>query len=211
QPTEVRVAVHALVGGLISRAMGGEFAAGAAGAGVATLVMETLGKELESSDTLRQLPEKDRKALMQLVSGAIGGIVAGAVSGSGSAAAAAGATSQMAEQFNRQLHPDEQKWIRDHAKEFARQQGISEDQAIERLSQQAAKQVDYLWRAQLSDGDDAAAKSFLSSSKPTFTNPLGEQQKLFTATDQQLLRPEMFADTADPKFYQRFVQSGISR
>ncbi|MDB0521548.1 hemagglutinin repeat-containing protein [Ralstonia solanacearum] len=211
QPTEVRVAVHALVGGLISRAMGGEFAAGAAGAGVATLVMETLGKELESSDTLRQLPEKDRKALMQLVSGAIGGIVAGAVSGSGSAAAAAGATSQMAEQFNRQLHPDEQKWIRDHAKEFARQQGISEDQAIERLSQQAAKQVDYLWRAQLSDGDDAAAKSFLSSSKPTFTNPLGEQQKLFTATDQQLLRPEMFADTADPKFYQRYVQSGINR
>ncbi|CBJ38047.1 protein of unknown function [Ralstonia solanacearum CMR15] len=211
QPTAVRVAVHALVGGLISRAMGGEFAAGAAGAGAATLIMETLGKELESSDALRQLSEKDRKALMQLVSGAIGGIVAGAASGSGSAAAAAGATSQMAEQFNRQLHPDEQAWIRDHAKEFARQEHISEDQAIERLSQQAAKQVDYLWRAQLADGDDAAAKTFLNNSRQTFTNQLGEQQKLFTATDQQLLRPEMFADTADPKFYQRFVQSGISR
>ncbi|OAI58852.1 hemagglutinin, partial [Ralstonia solanacearum] len=115
QPTEVRVAVHALVGGLISRAMGGEFAAGAAGAGVATLAMETVGKELESSDTLRQLPEKDRKALMQLVSGAIGGIVAGAVSGSGSAAAAAGATSQMAEQFNRQLHKSEKDAIHEAA------------------------------------------------------------------------------------------------
>ncbi|MGA4215038.1 deaminase domain-containing protein, partial [Ralstonia nicotianae] len=211
QPTEVKVAVHALVGGLISRAMGGEFGAGAAGAGAATLIMETFGKELESSDALRNLSEKDRKALMQLVSGAIGGVVAGATSGSGTAAAAGGATSQMAEQFNRQLHPDEQKWIRDHAKEFARQQRISEEQAIERLSQQAAKQVDYLWRAQLSDGDDETAKAFLGGSKQTFTNQLGEQQKLFTATDQQLLRPEMFADTADPKFYQRFVQSGVSR
>ncbi|MHA6829473.1 deaminase domain-containing protein, partial [Ralstonia pseudosolanacearum] len=211
QPTEVKVAVHALVGGLISRAMGGEFVAGAAGAGAATLIMETFGKELESSDALRNLSEKDRKALMQLVSGAIGGVVAGATSGSGTAAAAGGATSQMAEQFNRQLHPDEQKWIRDHAKEFARQQRISEEQAIERLSQQAAKQVDYLWRAQLSDGDDETAKAFLGGSKQTFTNQLGEQQKLFTATDQQLLRPEMFADTADPKFYQRFVQSGVSR
>ncbi|WP_253760598.1 CdiA family toxin C-terminal domain-containing protein [Ralstonia solanacearum] len=211
QPTEVRVAVHALVGGLISRAMGGEFVAGAAGAGLATRVMETLGKELDNSETLRKLSPDDRKTLMQLVSGAIGGVVAGAVSGSGSAAAAAGATSQMAEQFNRQLHPDEQTWIRDHAKEFARQEHISEDQAIERLSQQAAKQVDYLWRAQLADGDDAAAKAFLNSSRQTFTNQLGEQQKLFTDTDQQLLRPEMFADTADPTFYQRFVQSGVSR
>ncbi|MFV0920541.1 hypothetical protein ACI1PM_26205, partial [Ralstonia nicotianae] len=79
------------------------------------------------------------------------------------------------------------------------------------MSQQAAKQVDYLWRAQLSDGDDETAKAFLGGSKQTFTNQLGEQQKLFTATDQQLLRPEMFADTADPKFYQRFVQSGVSR
>nr|WP_275761232.1 hemagglutinin repeat-containing protein [Ralstonia pseudosolanacearum] len=121
QPTAVRVAVHALVGGLISRAMGGEFAAGAAGAGAATLIMETLGKELEGSDALRQLSEKDRKALMQLVSGAIGGIVAGAASGSGSAAAAAGATSQMAEQFNRQLHPAETDLIKKLAQDKARQ------------------------------------------------------------------------------------------
>ncbi|WP_197347688.1 VENN motif pre-toxin domain-containing protein, partial [Ralstonia pseudosolanacearum] len=111
QPTEVKVAVHALVGGLISRAMGGEFVAGAAGAGAATLIMETFGKELESSDALRNLSEKDRKALMQLVSGAIGGVVAGATSGSGTAAAAGGATSQMAEQFNRQLHQEETSLI----------------------------------------------------------------------------------------------------
>jgi len=44
-----------------------------------------------------------------------------------------------------------------------------------------------------------------------FTNDLGEQQTLFTAKGQQLFRPEMFADTADPQFYRQFVQSGISR
>lgn len=37
------------------------------------------------------------------------------------------------------------------------------------------------------------------------------QQKLFTAAGQQLLRPEMFADTANPSFYKEFAQSGITR
>jgi hypothetical protein len=71
--------------------------------------------------------------------------------------------------------------------------------------------VDYLWRAQLADGDDPKAKAFLKDTKDTFTNDLGERQKLFTATGQQLYRPEMFADTANPQFYKQFAQSGISR
>jgi filamentous hemagglutinin len=79
------------------------------------------------------------------------------------------------------------------------------------LTQQALKDVDYLWRAQLADGDDPKAKAFLKDTKDTFTNDLGERQKLFTATGQQLYRPEMFADTANPQFYKQFAQSGISR
>lgn len=85
------------------------------------------------------------------------------------------------------------------------------DIAEKQLAQQALKDVDYLWRAQLSDGNDKSAEAFLASNKQTFTNDLGEQQKLFTATGQQLFRPEMFADTADPAFYKQFAQSGISR
>jgi len=109
------------------------------------------------------------------------------------------------------LHPDEEKWLRDKAKDFAKKEGISEKQALERLTQQSLKEVDYLWRAQLADGDDASAKAFLAANQQTFTNDLGEQQKLFTAQGQQLFRPEMFADSADPAFYRQFAQSGISR
>ncbi|QHA85387.1 hypothetical protein E3Z27_12435 [Pseudomonas mediterranea] len=82
---------------------------------------------------------------------------------------------------------------------------------MERLSQQALKSTDYLWRSLLSDGDDNAALAFLSGAGKTFVNDLGETQALFTASGQQLFRPEMFADTADPAFYKKFVQSGISR
>ena len=68
-----------------------------------------------------------------------------------------------------------------------------------------------MWRAQLSDGNDAAAKAFLATNQQTFINDLDEQQRLFTASGQQLFRPEMFADSADSAFYRQFVQSGISR
>ncbi len=97
QPPEVKVAVHALIGGLISRAMGGEFAAGAVGAGAATLAVETFGKQLLAIDGLS---EKDRKALVQLVGMAVSGVAAGAVGGSSAGVAAAVGTAQSAIQNN---------------------------------------------------------------------------------------------------------------
>ena len=133
---------------------------------------------------------------------------AGGVAGGGTQGVTAAANVDL---NNRQLHPDEQTWLKAKAKEFARKEGITEQQAMERLTQQALKEVDYLWRAELADGDDASAKAFLASNLQTFTNDLGEQQKLFTASGQQLFRPEMFGDTANPAFYKQFAQSGISR
>nr|WP_272904924.1 hemagglutinin repeat-containing protein [Ralstonia solanacearum] len=101
QPTEVRVAVHALVGGLISRAMGGEFVAGAVGAGAATLAVETFGKQLLAIDGLS---EGDRKALVQLVGMAVSGVAAGAAGGSSAGVAAATGTAQLAVQNNFLTH-----------------------------------------------------------------------------------------------------------
>ncbi len=101
QPTEVRVAVHALVGGLLSRAMGGEFAAGAIGAGAATLAVETFGKQLLAIDGLS---EGDRKALVQLVGMAVSGVAAGAAGGSSAGVAAATGTAQLAVQNNFLTH-----------------------------------------------------------------------------------------------------------
>lgn len=43
--------------------------------------------------------------------------------------------------FNRQLHRDERKWIKDNAKRFPQQQGTSEQDAEQRLAQQGFRQV----------------------------------------------------------------------
>ena len=146
-------------------------------------------------------------AFASMVSG-IAAAVAGQDAQGVSIAASTGAN---AAQNNRLLHALEEQWLKSNAKAFALKEGITEKEALTRLTQQALKEVDYLWRAQLKDGDDASAKAFLAANKQTFINDLGAQQKLFTATGQQLFRPEMYADTADPAFYKQFAQSGVSR
>ncbi|WP_425357931.1 DUF637 domain-containing protein [Pseudomonas asplenii] len=196
-----KVVIHAMVGGLLAEATGGDFKTGALAAGANELLINHLS-DLVHGD----------KGLLTMSSQIVGVLAAAAQSDTDAGKMEKGSwIASYASQYNRQLHAEEDKWIREHAKEFAASHGISEQQATERLAQQALKNVDYLWRALLSDGNDDAAASFLASSGKTFTNDLGEQQALFTAKGQQLFRPEMFADTADPKFYRQFVQSGISR
>ncbi|MBX8502717.1 DUF637 domain-containing protein, partial [Pseudomonas lijiangensis] len=192
-----RTALHALMGGAVSSATGSDFMTGAVAAGASQAMAGVL------NDVLSKHPEF-REAASKLVGLTAAGVAGGDVD---KAVWVAG----MADQYNRQLHPLEEKWLKENAKEFADKVGITEQEAMERLSQQALKDVDYLWRARLADGDDSAAKAFLSSSEKTFVNDLGEAQALFTTNGQQLFRPEMFADTADRTFYRQFVQSGISR
>ncbi|WP_306173030.1 DUF637 domain-containing protein [Pseudomonas gingeri] len=196
-----KVAIHAMVGGLLAQATGGDFKTGALAAGANELLINQLS----------DLVHKD-KGLLTMSSQIVGVLAAVAQRDTDASKMEKGGwVAKNASQYNRQLHADEDKWIREHAKEFAASQGISEQQAAERLGQQALKDVDYLWRALLTDGSDDAAAKFLASTGKTFTNDLGEQQALFTARGQQLFRPEMFADTADPQFYRQFVQSGVSR
>ncbi|WP_052493778.1 MULTISPECIES: DUF637 domain-containing protein [Pseudomonas] len=192
-----KTALHAVVGGLLSEATGGDFRTGAITAGANEALVGQLSEALKQDQNLEL-------AISQLIG------VAAATATDGDINKAA-ELAKNATAYNRQLHWVEEKWLRENAKRFADQEGISEQAALERLSQQALKDVDYLWRGLLSDGDDGSAKAFLESSDQMFTNDLGEQQALFTAKGQQLFRPEMFADTSDPAFYQEFVQSGISR
>ncbi|WP_318656846.1 DUF637 domain-containing protein, partial [Pseudomonas capsici] len=192
-----RTALHAMMGGAISSATGGDFATGAVAAGASQAMAGVL------NNAFKDIPEF-REAASKIVGLTAAGLAGGDVE---QAAWVAG----MADQYNRQLHPHEEKWLKDNAKKFAETLGITEQEAMERLSRQALKDVDYLWRAQLADGDDHAAKVFLSSAGQTFVNDLGVPQALFSTNGQQLFRPEMFADTADRTFYRQFVQSGISR
>jgi filamentous hemagglutinin len=202
-----KIGLHAVMGGLASLAAGGDFKTGALAAGVNEALVDSL------ASVYAGMPKADRDRLLAMNSQLIG-VLATAVQDPDADSGKLQLGSWVAQNgtlYNRQLHADEQDWIKGHAKEFAEKNGISEDEAMKRLSQQALKDVDFLWRSILTDGDDSAAQTFLSNSGQTFTNDLGGQQALFTAKGQQLFRPEMFADTADPKFYQQFVQSGVNR
>ncbi|MCA3193505.1 MAG: hypothetical protein INH12_25855 [Cupriavidus sp.] len=95
QEEYVKVAVHGLVGGLVSRALGGDFGTGAAGVAAATAAIAVLDENLGSLGV--DAATKDK--LLQLV----GTAVAGAVGGN-----AAAGTAGMADAYNRQLHPEEQ-------------------------------------------------------------------------------------------------------
>jgi filamentous hemagglutinin len=202
-----KIGLHAVMGGLASLAAGGDFKTGALAAGVNEALVDNL------SAVYSGMSKADKDRLLAMNSQLIG-VLATTVQDPDADTGKLQLGSWIAQNstlYNRQLHTAEQDWIKEHAKEFAEKNGLTINEATEKLSQQALKNVDFLWRSLLSDGDDEAAKAFLSSARQTFTNDLGEQQALFTAKGQQLFRPEMFADTADPKFYQKFVQTGISR
>jgi len=192
-----KVMAHALVGGLLAEATGGDFKTGAAAAGANEALINVLSSMVGGDKQL------------EVMASQLTGIVAAAAVGGDVAKGAQ--IAQYATTYNRQLHAEEQKWLEDNAKTFADKYGITEQAAMERLSQQALKDTDMLWRSVLSDGTDSAAETFLAGAGQTFTNELGNKQQLFTTSGNQLFRPEMFADTADPSFYKEFVQSGISR
>lgn len=199
-----RVALHATIGGLITGDLSGAASAGAiaSAAPLLTELQEAVQETLEKSGLDDSAASSISQALAQITSFGIGNAIAGTV---GSAVALPVDTN------NRQLHPREENWIKENAKRYAKEQGITEDEAIAQLTQQALRNVDLLWRALLSDGDDQRAQDFLSQSQDTFINELGETQRLFTAPTQQLLRPEMLATEVSQDFYKAFAQSGISR
>ncbi len=130
----------------------------------------------------------------------------GAAGGGGGAGVALGV-----EANNRQLHPAEVRWLRRQAREFAREQGIGEEEALGRLVRQALRQVDFLWAALLGEGEDEAARAFLSRAQGTFENEVGERQRYFTAEHGQRLRAEQHAEVSEPGFYRRYAQPGVRR
>lgn len=199
--------LHGLVGAATAALGGGDALQGALGAGAGEAASAKMQEYLWSQGI--NPDSSEGKALMELASAAIGGVVGG---GAGAVTALQG------EQYNRQLHPDETAWIKQHAEAFARQQcgGCTPsreqiDQATATLTQQALKDVDLLWRSTLSEGDDQAAQAFLASAYGTFTNETGAQQSLFTSEGNQYLRPALYADVADRGFYQAYAQPGVTR
>ncbi len=151
---DYRAVLHAAGGALVAGLGGGNALAGAAGAGASSLAaprLQALGNAVsESIDTGNAgLNEALGNVAANIAAGGFGAVVGG---GSGAATAA------NVDRFNRQLHPDEQKWIKANAKAFAKQQGISESDAEMRLAQQGFRQV----QAGVGGEEDAGARAFLS-------------------------------------------------
>lgn len=121
---------------------------------------------------------------------------------------------------NRQLHPDERKWIVNHAKDFARRLNGGREptqaeiaQAERRLAQQAAKNTDLLWMITLPKTTDTEAQTFLRSARGSFTNQFGKSQRYFTTQGRDFIRPELYAIEAnkDLRFYYRNLISSENK
>ncbi|MBB3197190.1 polymorphic toxin-type HINT domain-containing protein, partial [Roseateles terrae] len=204
-----RVALHTLIGGLTGDLAG---ALGAAGSAIAAPALDSFQKSVKDQLVAAGMESESKDKQPTLADG-LSKLAAGLLSGAGGSFAgwAGGAAALNQDMNNRQLHPSEEAWIKSKAKEFAEANKISEEEAKRQLTQQALKEIDFGWRSVLSDGDNAAAKSFLATAKSTFENDLGTQQQLFTVSGTQLTRMEMFMPEADLDFYKRYAQPGVTR
>ncbi|UCZ82311.1 DUF637 domain-containing protein [Pseudomonas sp. L5B5] len=130
-----KVAFHALVGGTLSKATGGDFATGAAAAGANEALISHLSG----------LIDKD-KNLELMFSQLIGISAAAAVNGD---VAKGAEIAKNATAYNRQLHPEERKRIQQQAKLLAEEQKISVVEAERRLAEAFAFYTDKAWQEKL--------------------------------------------------------------
>ncbi|WP_175950735.1 hemagglutinin repeat-containing protein [Burkholderia sp. BCC0405] len=138
-----RDALHAAVAAIGAALSGGNIAGAVAGS-LAGDALQSLAQPI-IDQAVSQLPldaqSAARKALNEIVATA-GGAAGGALAGGGSSGTLAGAgAAANNELYNRQLHPTERQWISDNAARYAKQQGISVEQAISDLTAQANRQV----------------------------------------------------------------------
>ena len=198
-----KIAMHALAGALAAKMSDGNVATGAAaGAGsewLNTYVTDYLNEQAKDLKLDAGQKEKLKQAAQQMTALVIGA-AAGAVSGGTSETMKQGAlTSYNAETYNRQLHVDEIKWIKENAKRFAQEESerlghqVTEQEAMERLITQAAQEVDYAWFKKIGE-IDGQAQSFLRGAtaqgdvppydnRGTFINSDGKRQSMFTVMD----------------------------
>ncbi|MHA6826240.1 hemagglutinin repeat-containing protein, partial [Ralstonia pseudosolanacearum] len=191
---EYRAGLHMAGGALVAGLGGGSAIGGAIGAGAASL-------------TAPQLTE-----LADKVASSVGGGVAGQMAGNVVANVAAGAVGSVGggsgafmgsnvDRYNRQLHEKETSVIRNKARQLAAAGGISYDDALERLSSQALRDVDAKYAA-AHPGVDMQAQAWLNQLKAE--NPEGfNHMPLFQATRAEYNDSTLYAGTklTNPDIY----------
>ncbi|MGW7773211.1 two-partner secretion domain-containing protein [Pseudomonas machongensis] len=127
-----RVALHALAGGAVSVASGGDFASGATAAGANAAMAGALEELYKKQPALRD-------TFSQLTGLAAAGLVNGDVEKGAWIA-------QMADRYNRQAHPKEVVQIKKQAPALAQELGISPAEAERRMAEALAYYTDNEWR-----------------------------------------------------------------
>ncbi|HHA2888627.1 TPA: hemagglutinin repeat-containing protein [Stenotrophomonas maltophilia] len=134
-----RALLHGMAGAAMAALGGADALNGAVSAAGAEKAKIAISEFLESNKG--NLSWEDYQSLMEVGSAMVGGALGGST---GANIAVTG------DRFNRQLHPDEVKWIRFHAEEFAREQKISKEEAYRILLVEAAAYVDSKIQSDLS-------------------------------------------------------------
>ncbi|VVE59097.1 tRNA nuclease CdiA-2 [Pandoraea horticolens] len=179
-----RALMHAAGGAIVAGLGGGNALGGALGAGATS----KLGKVLNDlSDQIKDSHPTGNadvdQALGQIVATSVG-TVAGAAAGGTSG----GFTGYNVDRFNRQLHPDERKWAKDNAKDFAKfyeektGKALTAEQAQSMLLANGYRLVDAA--ASKGPGGDATAVAYISQNGG----------RLFHATAEEYNKPFMYGN-----------------
>ncbi|GKQ44553.1 filamentous hemagglutinin N-terminal domain-containing protein [Pseudomonas syringae] len=130
-----RTTLHALMGGAVSSATGGDFTTGAVAAGASQAMAGTLNEVFKNNPEYRQ-------AAAQIVGLTAAGLAGGDVE-------KAAWVSAVADQYNRQLHPTEIPLLEKQSSSLAQEANISPAEAEKRLAQALAYYTDKDWNSAL--------------------------------------------------------------
>ena len=134
---DYRATMHAAGGALVAGLGGGNALGGALGAGLTSKLGGVLNDLSDEIRNRRPTGNADiDQALGQIVATGVGTAVGAAAGGASGAF-----TGFNTDRFNRQLHPDEKKWIKDQEAAYAKQYGLTLEQAKAELTMQANLQV----------------------------------------------------------------------
>ena len=190
-----KVALHGLVGYLSAKVGGGGNTTASA--------LSAMGSEYINTEIANYLQQNtaltadQRNAVQQASAASLGALIGASLGGNSNTVNQSAQMAWKTEKFNRQLHPDEMKWIKAHAKEFAEQEGLTVEEAEKRLSQQAERDLDILWFLKLDSSTDDKAKAFLASqNNATFIDSKGDVQHYFVAKDNDFWTPRKYASDA---------------
>ncbi|AJC20752.1 hypothetical protein RO07_10220 [Pandoraea pulmonicola] len=130
-----RALMHAAGGAIVAGLGGGNALGGALGAGATSKLGGVLNQLSEDIRDSHPTGNADMdQALAQIVTTSVGTAVGAAAGGTSGAF-----TGYNVDRFNRQLHPDERKWAKDHAKDFAK--FYAKKNELEITSEQAEKML----------------------------------------------------------------------